>query len=148
EVNPNYRDVQAQLADARRQLHIQALRRQLQQQRTANQWQGVLDTLDELKRLSPDELDPNGLRRWAEERRYREQRYAAALVARDRGDWEEAIATLEVLVTAIPDDADAHDLLESIHAERRAAAPRTVRLLAAQPRRIPVAGSLVVLLVW
>jgi len=147
ERNPNYQDVQAQLAEVRRQRQIQALHRQLQQHRAANQWQGVLDIFDQLKRLSPDELDPDGLRRWAEVRRYREQQYAAALVARDRRDWEEAIATLEALVAIIPDDADAHDLLESIRVERRAAAPRTVGQPAAQPRRIPVAGSLV-LLVW
>lgn len=114
--DPGYRDVQARLTEARRQIELQRFYRDLCALRDADQWLAVLDGLAELEQRQPTYPDPQELRVWAEARQ-REQRYDVALVAADQGNWLVAIAELEALLTAVPDDAEAQALLSHARAE-------------------------------
>ncbi len=118
--DPGYRDVQNRLAEARRQLGIQALYADLRAMRDADDWRAVLGGLADLESRQPGTPDTEGLRVWAEARQRREERYDAALAAADGGDWAAAVVALDALLAEAPGDADAAELLGHARAEREA----------------------------
>jgi formylglycine-generating enzyme required for sulfatase activity len=123
----SYEDVQARLAEARRQLRLLALYRQARELRDAGQWAAVLGALDELKAQQHDYPDPEGLRAWAESQRRREALYDRALAACDASDWTGALRELEQLLADFPDDTDAQALLAHARVEAEAQAGREAK---------------------
>jgi formylglycine-generating enzyme required for sulfatase activity len=128
DVNPNYEDVQARIAQARKMLALPSLYRQALAQRADDQWQAALEKLDALEREQPGYPDVEGVRAWAERRGRREQRFAAARAAHERADWAAAIAALEALLAEQPDDAEARALLKRVGEEHQAASARERQL--------------------
>jgi hypothetical protein len=68
-VDPTFEDVQLRLAEARRQRRLQTFYRQICRLRDEDEWQGVLQALEELEQKCPAYPDPDGLRLWALRRR-------------------------------------------------------------------------------
>ena len=117
--DPGFRDVQPRLAEARRQLSLQALYADLRAMREADDWRAVLGGLAELESRQPGYPDPDGLRAWAEARQRREGRYDAALAAADSGNWGATVVALESLLAEAPGDAEAAELLGHARGELR-----------------------------
>jgi tetratricopeptide (TPR) repeat protein len=135
ERDPSYRDVQARLSEARRQLALLELYQDLCALRDDDHWQAVLDGLAELEQRQPAYPGSQGLRAWAEARQYREQRYDTALAAADQGDWPAAIAELEALLAGAPDDAEAQALVAHARAELAEAEQERQRRAEVERRR-------------
>ena len=132
-IKPDHEDVQARLAEARRQLTLPPLYRQVLALRDDDHWQTALEVLAELERQQPGYVDAEGVRGWAERRQRREQRYQTAVDANERRDWGAAVAALNELLAETPDDAEAHRLLTQAHAGLQAVAASARRTPAEQP---------------
>ena len=133
--DPGYRDVQARLAEARHQLGIQSFYADLRAMREADDWQAVMGGFQALEVRQPGFPDPEGLRAWGEARQRREERYDAALVAADGGDWGAAVSALEALLAEAPGDAEATELLGHARGEWEAQREVEARRAAEQERR-------------
>ncbi|MBX0331536.1 formylglycine-generating enzyme family protein [Oscillochloris sp. ZM17-4] len=132
---PGHRDVQARLAEARRQLGLLARYADLRALRDAGDWHAVLGGLAELDAAQPGHPDPQSLRGWAAARQRREGRYDAALAAADAGDWATAADALEALLAEAPGDAEAEELLGHARGELRARREAEERRRAQELRR-------------
>jgi hypothetical protein len=117
--DPDYEDVRERLAEAQQQRRLLEQYRQIRDLRDSGQWQAVLGAMDDLERQQPGYADPDGHRRWAERRRWRDQRYDAALSACERSDWAAALTALRTLLTQFPDDADAKTLFARANDEQQ-----------------------------
>jgi ribosomal protein L40E len=68
-IDSMFEDVQLRLVEARRQRRLQTFYRQICRLRDTDEWQGVLNALDELEQKCPGYPDSAGLRSWAVRRR-------------------------------------------------------------------------------
>jgi hypothetical protein len=141
--DPDYEDVQVRLAEAQQQRRLLEQYRQIRDLRDGGQWQAVLGAMDDLEHQQPGYADPDGHRRWAERRRWRDQRYDVALIACERSDWTAALTALRPLLAQFPDDADAKTLFARANDEQQTAEHRRGAGIAAFLRRwrFPLLGG-------
>lgn len=123
-----YKDVQAKLAETRRQRELEETYRQARDLRDEGLWEAVLGALDDLERREPGYPDPDRLRAWADSRRRYERLYDDALAAYDQGNQAAAIDALQALLVEFPGDADATALLNQARDEQRDAEEQAQRL--------------------
>lgn len=119
-ISPSHEDVQARLAEARRQLIFPPLYRQILALRADDSWQAALELLDQLAREQPGYPDPEGVRAWAERHQRRATRLAAARAASTGADWRTAAGALAALLAEFPDDQEARSLLDHVSSQYQA----------------------------
>lgn len=129
EWDTGYEDASARLREATKQARLAELYDEARERRAAEEWTAVIEILDRIADDDADYADPDGLREdaaraleAAERERRLSELYGEAEAAARRGDWGDAIETLETIVEADPDYRDV--------ANRLAEATRQARLSA------------------
>ena len=107
----------ALLAEARRRHKMAALYIKAGAARTIGDWEKVAKILVQLSALDANYSDPDGLRAWADAQQRRDAGYDTALAHCEQGEWVAAVALLEPLVTAHPEDTEVAALLARARAE-------------------------------
>jgi outer membrane protein assembly factor BamD (BamD/ComL family) len=136
EMEPDYSGLQPLLERAeaeishqeevrRRQEKVDVLYSQACDQAVAQEWQQVLDLMQEVHRIDPQFADPEGIAARAQEevacQRRLEDLYTEARAAREAGDWQRAIAALEALTSEAAGYRDAAELLDEAKRQKQLA---------------------------
>ena len=94
-MDPRYRDVTDQLAEAGRQARLAALYAAAMRAFEEGHWGEALGQLDEITQIAPDYRDAQDLLAEARRKYELEELYRQAVQHMDAGEWEEAVRSLE-----------------------------------------------------
>ncbi|MBN1135542.1 MAG: protein kinase [Anaerolineae bacterium] len=116
-LDPSYRDVTDQLAEAGKQARLSALYGAARRALKSNRWADALAQLDEIAATEPDYQDVRDLRAWVGQKNELDQLYRRGIRHLEAGEWASAIECLAQVHDRDPSHAKAAELLTSARAE-------------------------------
>jgi len=116
-LDPSYRDVTDQLAEAGKQARLSALYGAARRGLKASRWADALAHLDEIAATEPDYQDVRDLRVWVTQKNEIDQLYRRGIRHLEAGEWASAVECLAQVHDRDPSHAKAADLLTSARTE-------------------------------
>lgn len=116
-LEPRYRDVPEQLAEAGRQARLSALYAGARRSIKSGQWAEALAQLDEIARSAPDYRDVRELQATVKHKQQLDQLYRQGVQYMEAGEWAAAVDSLGQVIDREPSYGQASELLATARAE-------------------------------